>query len=240
MAPRSITDVVNCVRKANGKQWGGRTDFTCVDTALNHMLPLKGKAVRTHSGSRPNCKETVEEIKANFWTIVLATVVVGGWRMPWVHNMVQLVLSNYTDCQYLFLHALKGGDACDCEISFIRNLMPYLGFTTLYDGVYDASVSHTRYVWYMSRPGTNTADYNIWLYVHDKPEEVSVGYLRSDLHPSTKNSMKPNLARLAVVSAPVHDKSGERADEKLNKKLVEALENVMKLDVPGGFKPDVG
>ena len=54
--------------------------------------------------------------------------------------------------------------------------------------------------------------------------------------PQAFHATAPNLRRLAVVSAPVTDKKGERADEKLNAALIKGLEKAEAKCKAEGFK----
>ena len=72
-------------------------------------------------------------ITRSFWTTVLATVRVQGWRAPWMLMVLYLILVSYPTCAQLFLNALNGGPACNSEIGFIRTVMRGLGFTCMSD-----------------------------------------------------------------------------------------------------------
>ena len=56
------------------------------------------------------------------------------------------------------------------------------------------------------------------------------------LYPYSDNATAPNLRRLAVVSAPVTDSRGERADERLNAALGKALKMMQERVKEKGFK----
>ena len=58
---------------------------------------------------------------------------------------------------------------------------------------------------------------------HHDPDDIDVKTICHSLHPQSYKATAPNQKRLAVVSAPVTDGRGERADEKLNAALGEAL-----------------
>ena len=67
--------------------------------------------------------KVAKEIGRSFWTTVLATVRVQGWRAPWMLMVLFLILVSYPTCADLFLQALNGGPACNSEIGFIRTVM---------------------------------------------------------------------------------------------------------------------
>ena len=167
--------------------------------------------------------KVAKEIGLSFWTTVLATVRVQGWRAPWMLMVLFLILVSYPTCAFLILNALKGGGACDSEIGFIRTVMRGLGFKCVYDGYFSAEKKRTLFHWRKERPG-GADPFNVYLTVHHDPDDIDVEDICNDLHPFSAHATAPNLKRLAVVSAPVTDKKGERADEKLNAALVKALE----------------
>ena len=71
--------------------------------------------------------EVIQEELDSFFTAVLATVHAGAWRLNWVAGLLFVLLSFVPCCNQLTLLAIKGGDACDCEIKFIEALMEELG-----------------------------------------------------------------------------------------------------------------
>ena len=62
-----------------------------------------------------------------------------------------------------------------------------------------------------------------------------VSRICTNLHPNSFNATAPNLKRLAVVSAPVTDGRGERADERLNAALGKALKMMQERVEERGF-----
>ena len=188
-------------------------------------LPLKN-----HTGPVPDCVQAMKSITANFSTIVLATVKVGGWRAQWVHNFVGLIVASFTRCELLRLHALQGGAACDCEIDFIRKLMPALGFRVCQDGYVDPDGRCIYYEWQMERQGEEPFD--VLLYVHQDADNISSTGIMHTLIPMKRNATVPGLCRVAVVSSPVTALDGQRADEKLNAALVEGLRIAAEEEAP--------
>ena len=91
--------------------------------------------------------KVAKEIGLSFWTTVLATVRVQGWRAPWMLMVLYLILVSYPTCAELFLNALKGGGACDSEIGFIRTVMRGLGFECVIDGEFVAEEKCTFFRW---------------------------------------------------------------------------------------------
>ena len=72
--------------------------------------------------------------------------------------------------------------------------------------------------------------------VHHDPDDIAVEDICKMLHPDSIHATVPNLKRLAVVSAPVTDGRGERADERLNAALGKALKMMQERVKEKGFK----
>ena len=178
--------------------------------------------------------KVAKEIGLSFWTTVLATVRVPGWRAPWMLMVLFLILVSYPTCADLFLNALKGGGACDSEIGFIRSVMRGLGFECKTDGLFRAEKKFTVFSWTKERPG-GAKNFHVQLYVHHDPDDISVETICNMLHPYSYHATAPNLKRLAVVSAPVTDGRGERADERLNEALGKALKMMQERVKEKGF-----
>ena len=149
-----------------------------------------------------------------------------------------LILVSYPTCESLFLNALKGGGACDSEIGFIRTVMRGLCFKCRCDGVFDAEKKTTVFSWSKKRPGCDRP-FEVWLTVHHDPDDIDVEFISNLLHPNSYNATAPNLQRLAVVSAPVTDGRGERADERLNDALGKALKMMQERVKEKGFRDNV-
>ena len=71
---------------------------------------------------------------------------------------------------------------------------------------------------------------------HHDPDDIDVKTICHSLHPQSYNATAPNQKRLAVVSAPVTDGRGERADERLNAALGKALKMMQEKVKEKGFK----
>ena len=179
--------------------------------------------------------KVAKEIGLSFWTTVLATVRVPGWRAPWMLMVLFLILVSYPTCATLFLNALDGGPACKCEIGFIRAVMRGLGFECEVDGFFFAASKSTEFRWSKERPG-GAKPFFVILTVHHDPDDIDMELIRDLLHPHSADATAPNLTRLAVVSAPVTDGRGERADERLNAALGKALKMMQERVKEKGFK----
>ena len=110
-----------------------------------------------------------------------------------------------------------------------------LGFSCLVDGMFIAERKYTVFRWRKERPG-GAEPFYVRLTVHHDPDDINVEEICSDLHPESSDATAPNLRRLAVVSAPVTDDRGERADERLNAALGKALKMMQKRVKERGFK----
>ena len=241
-APTFFYDTAAAVKNPTlpeGRQsWGYTTDFTPFEKiiwplfkevkegtmAVETGITLKRDTPEWEARKKDKALaiKVAKEIGLSFWTTVLATVRVQGWRAPWMLMVLYLILVSYPTCAELFLNALNGGPACKCEIGFIRTVMRGLGFECVDDGAFDAKGKFTYFVWRKERPG-GAQPFTVNLTVHHDPDDIAVEGICRDLHPDLDNATAPNLRRLAVVSAPVTDGRGERADERLNAALGEAL-----------------
>ena len=139
-------------------------------------------------------------------------------------------------CSELTLLAIKGGDACDCEIKFIEALMEELGaqvdkFREVSDDGEDI-----RWCWWLQRKGAKPLHGG--LHQYQKVEYATVGMLQNSFLPDKALTHAPNLRRVAVVSAPVVDKEGKPIAQKLNENVSQALENAKALADKKGFRPD--
>ena len=99
--------------------------------------------------------------------------------------------------------------------------MPALGFKISDDGT--TLGGFTLYEWKIDRP--NNEPFYVSLSVHADADKIHTMAIASAMAPRKARSLMPNLNRVAVVSSPVMDPSrpGERADEKLNAALKDAL-----------------
>ena len=224
--------------------WGYTTDFTPFEKTIWPLFKemVEGTmALEMRSGPRPDRKDkalaikVANEIGLSFWTTVLATVHVPGWRALWMLMVLHLILVSYPTCAELYLNALNGGPACKCEIGFIRTVMRGLGFKCTIDGYFERNGRFTAFQWSKKRPG-GAEPFYVSLYVHHDPDDIDVERICINLHPYSDNATAPNLKRLAVVSAPVTDDRGERADERLNAALGKALKMMQERVKEKGFR----
>jgi len=236
--------VINPTLPTGRQSWGYTTDFAPFEKSIWPMFKelVEGTmAVETHSGPKPHYQDkeaaiaVAKEIGLSFWTTVLATVRVPGWRAPWMLMVLYLIRVSYPTCTDLLLNALNGGPACKCEIGFIRAVMRGLGFECVFDGLFVAEGKCTLFTWTKKRPG-GAKPFRVNLTVHHDPDDIAVEGVCGMLHPQSHNATAPNLKRLAVVSAPVTDGRGERADERLNAALGKALKMMQERVRLQGFK----
>ena len=92
-----------------------------------------------------------------------------GWHVLWANSLVALLVQSYTECTALNMHALRGGAMCECEIAFIRKLMPALGFATVSDG--EEVRGYTRYEWKIVRP--KSMPFYVLLWVHSDADKIN-------------------------------------------------------------------
>tara|TARA_B110001452_G_scaffold148458_1_gene123598 strand:+ start:225 stop:1349 length:1125 start_codon:yes stop_codon:yes gene_type:complete len=231
--------------------WGYTTDFTPFEKTIWPLFKemVEGTmALEMRSGPRPDRKDkalaikVANEIGLSFWTTVLATVHVPGWRALWMLMVLHLILVSYPTCAELYLNALNGGPACKCEISFIRTVMRGLGFKRNIDGLFNQEKKCTYFTWSKERPGfyerraTEAEPFCVHLTVHHDPDDIDVEGICTNLNPESVHATAPNLRRIAVVSAPVTDDRGERADERLNAALGKALKMMQERVKEKGFR----
>ena len=253
-APTFFYDTAAAVKNVTlpeGRQsWGYTTDFSpfekiiwplfkeIVEGTMAVEAGIRLELCTPEYDARAKDKElaikVAKRISRSFWTTVLATVRVQGWRAPWMLMVLYLILVSYPTCGVLFLNALNGGPACKCEIGFIRAVMRGLGFECRFDGRFDAEKKYTLFQWRKERPGCDEPFF-VTLTVHHDPDDIDVEHICSLLQPRSDNATAPNLKRLAVVSAPVTDGRGERADERLNAALGKALKMMQERVKEKGF-----
>ena len=228
-AGTAIADAAASVRWPGGDAWVGGTDFSFIDQLFGAMLPLGRLPLR--AGTKPLASHTdiFQDIYDNFSTIILATVFVGGWRANWAQSFVSLILASYTNAELLAMHAVKGGAACDCEISSIEAVMPALGFTTVKSratpemGI-DKDGTHMweEWLWSVERP--NARPFRVQLERYARVGYCDADMVADDTSPKGEwNACAPNLQRVAAVSAPVVDKDDEPIAGRLNANLTDGL-----------------
>ena len=119
-----ITRAVAKVKRNDDRNWvPGGMPIHEVDRIYGMLLlALKeGRLEAETDTSGP--KKPAEVVQAeldSFFTAVLATVHAGAWRLNWVAGILFVLLCSVPCCGVLNLLAIKGGDACDCEIKFIE------------------------------------------------------------------------------------------------------------------------
>jgi len=260
-APTFFGDAAKAVpfKNRHGKivSWGYTTDFAPFEKIIWPMFKgLKEGTMAVEAGITLKCYtpedertpewaavakdkalaiKVAKDISLSFWTTVLATVSVQGWRAQWMLMVLYLILVSYPMCAELYLHALNGGPACNSEIGFIRTVMRGLGFERGWDGEFNAGDKFTIFYWRKERPG-GAESFTVWLIVHHDPDDISVAQIGRLLHPKSTHATAPNLKRTAVVSAPVTDGRGERADERLNAALGKALKMMEERVKETGFE----
>ena len=203
------------------------------------MLLLALKEGRTEAETDTSGpKEAGEVIQAtldSFFTAVLATVHAGAWRLDWVAGLLFVLLCSVPCCKALNLLAIKGGDACDCEIKFIEALMEELGAKVERFRVVINNGARIDWCWWLERKGAGRCMVRLTQY--QKVEYATVEALQIDFLPVKALTHAPLLNRVAVVSAPVVDKEGKPIAQRLNENVSKALENAKALADKKGFMP---
>ena len=171
----------------------------------------------------------------SFFTAVLATVEAGAWRLDWIAGLLFVLLCSVPRCGVLTLLAIKGGDACDCEIKFIEALMEELGAEVRTFREVSDDGKYIRWCWWLQRKGSGRCMVNLIQY--QKVEYADVELLQTGFLPLKNYTHAPDLSRVAVVSAPVVDKEGKPIAQTLNENVSKALENAKALADKNGFVP---
>ena len=238
--PDIVTRAVAKVKRNDDRNWvPGGMPIHEVDRIYG-MLLLALKEGRTEAETDTSGpKEAGEVIQAqldSFFTAVLATVHAGAWRLDWVAGLLFVLLCSVKRCSVLTLLAIKGGDACDCEIKFIEALMEELGAKV--DTFRQVSDSGECIVWrwFLKRKGAK--DCVVWLKQYQKVEYAAVEMLQLGFLPQKAYMNAPDLHRVAVVSAPVVDKEGKPIAQTLNENVSKALEGAKAIADKKGFKPE--
>ena len=79
------------------------------------MLPIKKRRIKKHEGPVPTAVECVKNIVDNVNTSILATVFVKGWKLIWLVGVTMLILTSYSSCRTLSLHAIQGGEYANAD-----------------------------------------------------------------------------------------------------------------------------
>ena len=138
-------------------------------------------------------------------------------------------------CRQLNLLAIKGGDACDCEIKFIEALMEELGAQVKVFRKVSENGERIEWCWFLERKGGSICMVRLTQY--QKVEYADVPMLQRDFLPVKAYTHAPNLKRVAVVSAPVVDKEEKPIAQELNENVSKALEGAKALADKKGFMP---
>ena len=203
-----------------------------------HLLALKEgrmKAVTDTSGPKKAANVIEAQLKS-FFTAVLATVEAGAWRLDWIAGLLFVLLCSVPRCGVLTLLAIKGGDACDCEIKFIEALMEELGAEVRKFREVSKDGQCIEWTWWLKRKGAEVC--TVTLTQYQKVEYATVEQLQVDFLPQKASMHAPNLRRVAIVSAPVKDKEGKPIAQKLNENVSQALEDAKALADKKGFLPE--
>lgn len=141
-----------------------------------------------------------------------------------------MLLANARQCSIIRLLAVKGGPGTDGEVEFLELLMPELGFTV---------VSHQKQLQTPNQQRTAcslfAAVYWEWTISRARgmalvvtlTQYQKVEYfdnMEQALIVSKEHSQAPNLLRVAVVSCPLKDEADNPVHERLNEKIVQALD----------------
>lgn len=224
----------------HGTPWTSTLDTSLVERIHGPHFPLE-RTPLVVDGRQPTPVEVARECFKNFSTIVLATVHAGGWRANWINSVVSLIVGNYPVCKWLGLYAVRGGSECDAEIEFILRLLPMMGFEPSGDNGARAHYLHPSLESDFSRWNfmylRGPRSYQVVLYLADtvRSSVLSVHALNGNLQPWSNYATAPNLARLAVVSAPVRGRDNKPIAEILNNQLAAGLELTVRLAEAKGW-----
>lgn len=146
------------------------------------------------AGAMLSAAQVVRAQKNNLTTTVLATVMCPGWSLTWASAVLNTVVMPASSCGTLTLIAIKGGPACDEEVAFIQVLMMELGFTLIRNG--DNRGTSLLWEWKLQRKSAGA--YKVKLRQFYSLDGTSA--LPESFAPKQRNSVAPNLKRLAIVS----------------------------------------
>ena len=226
--------------------WCGNQDLSSLDMAFSRLLPLSELPLKQHEGDDPEAIDVARGIKDNLETIILATVHCPGWRKSWIQSFVMTVITQYMQCSYVMLQSVKGGAATDCEINFIEEVMPLMGFTVAYNHgkpAFRTSASNwtgkapfTEWRWEIQRPGAKPFMVN--LYQYQDADNLPVEFVEIFAWAFQDQSKAPNLRRVAVVSCPLKGlpPANQLTHDILNKKLAEGLDRGLERATTKGWK----
>lgn len=201
-----------------------------IDEKMSHLLPFAEKLKVTIDNDTTTAVECAESTRAEFETIVAATICCPSWKTAWLNSLINLVTDSYQTCSLLIMEAIKGGVETDMEIRAIEEVMWLLGFTVAEHKPGFRAQMNDRYIqwtWRMQRPGANP--FTVALFQCVSIDEMAVEKIAWDLRPREDAQKAPNLKRCAIVSCPLHgpdDRGGytRPVHDELNKKLVDGMD----------------
>mmetsp|Transcript_112853 Transcript_112853/g.224561 ORF Transcript_112853/g.224561 Transcript_112853/m.224561 type:complete len:263 (+) Transcript_112853:64-852(+) len=215
--------------KDEGTQWCAEQDLEALDLMMSQVLPLtKLGLIEKNAELQP--VEVAHATKKHFETIVLATVHCPAWRLGWIKSFISLIHSHVSQTEMLHIHAIKGGPATDCEISFIEQVMPLLGFRRKSKNVWD----FIEWWWVLDRPGARP--FQVKLIQWKTVEKVRINFLAWSCRPVSENQNPPHLRRVAVVSCPLNGPDGRPIHDELNAKLLKGMEVIAKIAEKDGWQ----
>jgi len=244
-----LEEAARSIRWPDGEPWiADAADVSILDTLFR--VPYFGHEPPTIAGPQ-SVKEVAKENLANFETIVLATIQVGGWRLPWITNLMRLIVQAEPICHELRLYAVQGGAACDCEIDFVHKLMFTLGLKYRVNEVSTSKHGdHGCHIWEYWKEkdvsGTNDGTFRVFLVKYKTVDGVYQDFqsITQSLMVTRDSCMPPNLIRSAVISCPAKDEHDNPVLDLLNEALIKSNMLVIHLhesiDLNDGFFPLTG
>jgi len=188
------------------------------------VLPLESNAPLKRTVKYGSASEQAQAAMQAVSTIILATVMAGGWRANWICSLVGLIITSYQQCQCLVLFAVPGGDACKAELAFIHVVLLQLGFECTEKDESHGSWEVNRSTYKKPRDGDQ--EMVVMLFVADHVECKALSsppFLANMFYPREDHAASPNLRRCAVVPSPVSDKEGIPIAARLNTALGRGL-----------------
>eukprot|EP00931_Biecheleriopsis_adriatica_P010738 TRINITY_DN111803_c0_g1_i1.p1 TRINITY_DN111803_c0_g1~~TRINITY_DN111803_c0_g1_i1.p1 ORF type:complete len:242 (+),score=47.63 TRINITY_DN111803_c0_g1_i1:64-789(+) len=217
---------------------GSQADYAILDALILKLADMMKGPVE--AGVQSTAPETARATKENFFTQVLAAdhCQCPAAHLSWALGVASMLATNVTRCKDMLLFAVKGSPACDCQLLFLRGLMPKLGFAIVDD--YDENWDETEtdswaYVWQYRRSDKSLC--TVKLLVCTTVQAWAAKPIHAMVYASQDRRAAPSLLRLAVVSAPLEDKDGEPIANSLNNILMAGLDKAIKLAEDKGFCP---
>lgn len=214
-------------------------------------------------GAELGAPEAVQDALDNFRTHVLATVYCPGWAQGWGRFLVDLVVFHASTTDTLRLLAVKGGPACDEEITFLLIVMLELGFELVRDerSSYDDWSNETGApscppyaidaIWTLPRVGAEP--YYVQLLQFEHVQDATVDMIVAPQ--AGRLTCRPHLQRYAMISCAEGwfiggrsvrintDEVDERhpdgmtVNDKLNALLVASFQRAKGRAASKGFRP---